>query len=156
MKTCLHHILLTVVGLALVPLARPALAITKTPITFTISSITTVSPGTAWVSGNAFHLRDEGDTGIVTGDLTGTITIVLNTDLNLTNPAVGFTGIQIRATFTITTATVTWVGGVTDAGPLGRGINLVEAHGTDGSKILGRVFGQADGTFLVQGTIIAP
>jgi hypothetical protein len=155
MKACRQHLLLTVVGLALVPFARPAIAVTKTPVIFTISSITTVSPGTEWVSRNTFHLRDELDTGAVTGDLTGTITIVLNSDLNVANPAIGFTGIQIRATFAITTATVTWVGRVTDSGPLGRGINLVEADGTDGSKLLGRVFGQADGTFLVQGAIIA-
>lgn len=155
MKAFLQYLLLAVVGLALVPLARPAMAVTKTPVTFTISSLTTVSPGTEWVSGHTFHLRGEVDTGIVTGDLTGTITVVLNTDLNV-NPAVGFTGIQIRAAFSITTATVTWVGRVADSGPLGRGINLVEAHGTDGSMIFGRLYGQADGTFLVEGTIIAP
>ena len=156
MTACPQHLLLAVVGLALVPLARPAMAVTKTPITFTIGPITTVSPGTEWVSRNTYHVRNEVDTGLVTGDLTGTIAIVFNTDLNVTNPALGLTGIVIRATFTISTATVTWVGRVTDSGPPGRGINLIEAFGTDGSKILGKVYGQADGTFLVEGIAITP
>jgi hypothetical protein len=34
-------------------------------------------------------------------------------------------------------------------------VNL-EGHGTDGSTILGRIYGQADGTILVQGAIIVP
>lgn len=149
-------LLLTIIGLALAPLARPAVAITRTPVTFTIGSLTTVSPGTEWVSRNTLHVRNEVDTGIATGDLTGTATIVLSTDLNVTNSTVGLAGILIQATFTLSTATATWVGRVTDSGPPGRGTNLVEAHATDGSQLLGRIYGQADGTLLVEANLVAP
>jgi hypothetical protein len=155
MKTRAHYSLLTLLGLALMAVAGPANAVTKTPIAFTII-ITDLSPGTEWFTPNTLHVRGQMIAGIVTGDLDGTIEAEVNTHLNVTNPAVGFAGIQIRSAFAITTATVTWVGTVTDAGPLGRGTNLLVAHGTDGSKILGKIFGQPDGTFLVEGTIMEP
>jgi hypothetical protein len=151
-----HHLCLTVFGLVLAPLAQPAIAITSTPITYVVSSLTVVSPGTQWATPNGVHVRGEVFTGIVTGDLKGTTDIVLNTDLNVTNPAVGFAGIQLQATFTITTATITWMGRVTDSGPPGDGINLVVARGSDGSRLQGRIIGEPDGTFLVEGTITSP
>ena len=153
MKVRRQHLLLTVVGLALVSLARPATAVTKTPVTYIVSSITNVSPGTVWVSGSTLHVRGEMDMGIVTGDLTGTISLVVNRDFN--ERPVG-AGSAERGTFTLTTATVTWVGTFTDCGIAGHGANNLEGHGTDGSTILGKIYGQADGTILVQGIIIAP
>jgi hypothetical protein len=96
------------------------------------------------------------DVAIVTGDLTGTISLVVNTDLNVTNPVGGFAGNSYRGTFTLTTATVAWVGTFTDCGLPGRGANNMEGHGTDGSTLLGKIYGQADGTILVKGIIIRP
>ena len=156
MKARRQHLVLAVVGLSLSLLARPAMAVTKTPITFIVTDVTIVSPGTERVGRNTVHVRNQVAEGIVAGDITGTIAIVLNTDLNVTNPSVGFAGIMFQATFAITTETVTWVGRVTDAGPPGMGTNTFVAHGTDGSKILGGLFGQPDGTFLIEGTITAP
>jgi hypothetical protein len=155
MKIRTQHLLLTVVGLALVSLGRPAMAVTKTPVTFLASSFINVSPGTVWVSANTFHIRGEMDTGIVTGDLTGTISLVVNRDFNV-RPVGGLAGSAERGTFTLTTATVTWVGTFTDSGIAGHGANNLEGHGTDGSTILGKIYGQADGSILIQGTIIAP
>src|SRR5262245_40565534 len=103
MKTRPLYLLLTAIGLALMPVARPAMAVTKTPLTF-LTSVTLVDPGTQWVTGNTLHVRGEVLSGIASGDLTGTSTTVVNTDLNLNNPAVGVTGIQILAKFTLTTA----------------------------------------------------
>ena len=95
------------------------------------------------------------DTGIVTGDLTGTISIEVNRDFNV-RPVGGLAGSAERGTFTLTTAMITWVGTFTDNGIAGYGANNLEGHGTDGSTILGKIFGQADGTILIQATIISP
>src|SRR5215475_1704071 len=107
MKSGRLYLLLTAIALTLMPLARPAMAVTKTPLTF-LTTATVVDPGTQWVTRNTLHVRGEVFSGIVSGDLTGTSMTVVSTELNVNNPAVGFTGIQIRAKFTLTTATVTW------------------------------------------------
>jgi len=131
------------------------MGVTKTPLTF-LTSVTVVDPGTQWVTRNTLHVKGEVFSGIVSGDLTGTSMTVVDTELNVNNPAVSFTGIQIRAKFTLTTATVTWAGTITDSGPLGLGTTHVEARGTDGSILSGALFGLPDGTFLFQGMLMTP
>ncbi len=146
-----RYVLLALVGL--VPLVRPATAVTKTPFTVILIFTGIVSPGTEWVTPNTLHVKDEVDVGIVTGDLTGTITAVVNRDLNLKNDS----GCGQRGGFTLTTATVTWVGTYTDCGQTGKGgSNIVVGHGSDGSQMFGNLFGQPDGTILVQGVITTP
>lgn len=146
-----RYVLLALVGL--VPIMRPAAAVTRTPFTIIMTFTGIVSPGTEWLTPNTLHVRDEVDVGIVTGDLTGTVSVVVNRDINLVNDS----GCGQRGTFTITTATVTWVGNYTDCGQTGKGgSNIVIGHGSDGSKMFGNLFGQPDGTILVQGTITTP
>lgn len=141
-----HSLLAAVAGLALATLAVPALAVTKTPVTFT-DVFDTVIPGTSWISGHIVHVRGEVDSGVVVGDLTGTISIVFNFDRDLNGP--NFTG---WGTAVITTANVTWQGTFRQHDSTGS----FEAQGTDGSKLLGTFIVPFDGTVPTQAIILQP
>ena len=59
--------------------------------------------------------------------------------------------------FTITTDRHGHVGGnVRGLWAARSGTNVIVGHGSDGSKTSGKLFGQADGTILVEGIITTP
>jgi hypothetical protein len=63
---------------------------TVTPVTgeFDFSHYTITNWGNSWVSGGILHIRDQIYESPVTGDLAGTVTVVLNANLHLST----FTG----------------------------------------------------------------
>ena len=130
-----------------------AVALVRTPVTSVLTFTAQESPGTVWFTPpDTLHVRNEVDTGFATGDLTGAVTAVVNRDLGLDSGI----GCGQRGTFTMTTDSVVWTGTFTDCGQSDHGINLVVAHATDGSKLLGRLIGQSDGTILIVGTVTTP
>jgi len=79
-------------------------AATTTDITAT-ATLTITDPGNQWVSGGIFHLRNQTQSGPVTGDITGTATVTGRSDVTVAD--VTGTG---SGKFTITAGAGTWEG----------------------------------------------
>ncbi len=144
-------LVLTAVVVAVV-VAGPALATsTKTPFSAS-TTVTEVDPGNTWMSGHIFHIRGEIDEGPVSGDLVGSITLVINANIDL-NSGMGRT----FGNFTLATSDVTWEGSFSGAitgetSSEGRFIG----QGTDGTKLKGAFTQVSADTFDLEGTILSP
>src|SRR5207249_1249531 len=79
-------------------------AATTTDITAT-ATLTVTDPGNQWVSGGIFHLRNQTQSGPVTGDITGTVTVTGRSDVTVAD----MTG-KGSGKFTITAGAGTWEG----------------------------------------------
>ena len=79
-------------------------AATTTDITAT-ATLTITDPGNQWVSGGIFHLRNQTQSGPVTGDITGTVTVTGRSDVTVAD----MTGTG-SGKFTITAGAGTWEG----------------------------------------------
>ena len=87
----------------------PALArASKTHVTFTETIVSDSEPEREWVSGQVLHFRGVVEVTAVTGDLKGSITAVLNGNINLRTG----TG-AVSGPFTFVTSNVTWDGSFT-------------------------------------------
>ena len=132
----------------------PSIAIagvTKTPFTATITLTEVGEPQRTWESGPIVHVREEPNEGTVTGDLTGTVSIVNNYNLDprtISGPGWG--------TFVIATADVTWEG--TYRSKLEGGLNMgtFVGHGDDGSRLKGSFTQTSEIQFTLEGVIIEP
>jgi hypothetical protein len=123
---------------------------TRTPFTVTEASVP-IQDGNGWLSGHIFHVRGEVDEGPVTGDLTGTITIVVNLNVD-THSGQG----ELFGTFTLATADVTWSGHYTGSTTSDTSRGRFLGQGTNGSKLDGSFTQNGDGTFTLTGTILSP
>ena len=132
----------------------PSIAIagvTKTPFTATITLTEVGAPDRVWESGPILHVRGEPNEGTVTGDLTGTVSIVNNYNLDprtISGPGWG--------TFVIATADITWEG--TYRSKLEGGLNMgtFVGHGDDASRIKGSFAQTGEVEFTLEGVIIEP
>src|SRR5919197_1254685 len=98
----------------------------KTHVSFTETTVSDSPPQREWVSGGVDHFRGVVEVTAIAGDLDGTITAVLNGNINL-NTGRG----TVFGPFTFVTSTVTWSGHFRgDASGAGTFI----AQGSDGSK----------------------
>ena len=79
-------------------------AATTTDITAT-ATLTITDPGNQWVSGGIFHLRNQTQSGPVTGEITGTATVTGRSDVSVAD----MTGTG-SGKFTITAGADTWEG----------------------------------------------
>ncbi len=79
-------------------------AATTTDITAT-ATLTITDPGNQWVSGGIFHLRNQTQSGPVTGDITGTVMVTGRSDVRVAD----MTGTS-SGKFTITAGAGTWEG----------------------------------------------
>src|SRR5437867_9845010 len=79
-------------------------AATTTDITAT-ATLTITDPGNQWVSGGIFHLRNQTQSGPVSGDITGTVTVTERSDVRVADMTGTGSGM-----FTITAGAGMWVG----------------------------------------------
>ena len=139
-------------GCALAAFAGSAVAATKTSVTFTDSVVSTGAPERVWTSDDQIlHVRGQPQTTVVAGDLTGTIQLVVNLNLDLT------TGNgELFGTFTLTTTTGTWAGSfrgeLTATGASGTFVG----QGDDGTKIMGSFTSTGPTSFLNEAVILDP
>ena len=127
----------------------PALArASKTHVTFTETIVSDSQPVREWVSGEVLHFRGVVEVTAVTGDLEGTITAVLNGNVNLRTGAGAVSG-----PFTFVTSNVTWSGSFR-GDPSGSGTFI--AQGNDGSKIHGSFVPTGPDTLEDEAVILSP
>jgi hypothetical protein len=136
-----------ILALAVMLIGRPAPAGTRTPVTF-IGTIVSRTLESFRVSGHIAH-GTQLETGFVTGDIEGTVTILADFHFDINTELGG-----ARATVTLVT-----IDGVIFEGtyelPNPHTFNgRFRAHGSDGSKLQGTISGQPDGTFLNEGILI--
>ena len=136
-------LLAMVAGLALTTLARPAVAATRTPFSALMTNQTNLDPGTSWVSGKTFHLRDAVDQWDLSGDLEGTAIVVANFDGPIDGPGGAGWG-----TFVFTTQDVTYEGSYV-AGHF-------EGQGSDGSNLVNATYTFVEDGILLEGVVVAP
>jgi hypothetical protein len=139
-------------SLSLAVVAGPATArATATPFAATETTTSQGAPDALWVSGRILHIRGEVDTGTLAGDLVGTITTVIDGNVNL-DTGDGTT----HGTFVITTATETWSG--TFRGTISPdGVNgRFDGQGLNGTKIFGSFTTIAPGVFIDSGVVLDP
>jgi len=127
----------------------PALAhASKTHVTFTETIVSDSEPEREWVSGQVLHFRGVVEVTAVTGDLKGSITAVLNGNINLRTG----TG-AVSGPFTFVTSNVTWDGSFT-GDPSGAGTFI--AQGSDGSKIHGSFVPTGPDTLADEAVVLVP
>jgi hypothetical protein len=141
--------LLALVLFALLAPSPHALArSSKTHVTFTETIVSDGPPVREWLSGNVYHFRGVVEVTKVTGDLEGSITAVLNGNINLLTG----TG-AVSGPFTFVTSDVTWDGSFT-GDPSGSGTFI--AQGGDGSKIHGSFVPTGPNTLADEAVILSP
>ena len=135
----------------LVAFAASAVAATRTSVTFTDTVVSTGAPERVWIGDNQLHVRGQPQTTAVAGDLTGTLELIANVNLDLTTG----TG-ELFGKFTLTTSSVTWAGSfegkITSAGVSGTFVG----QGDDGTKIKGSFTSIAANAFLNEAVILDP
>jgi hypothetical protein len=133
----------------LVVTGSPALArATKTHVSFTETILSDGPPVREWLSGNVYHFRGVVEVTKVTGDLVGSITAVINGNINLLTG----TG-AVSGPFTFVTSNVTWIGSFR-GDPSGSGTFI--AQGDDGSKIHGSFVPTGPNTLEDEAMILSP
>jgi hypothetical protein len=129
--------------------SHPALArASKTHVTFTETTVSESPPQREWFSGEVLHFRGVVERTAVAGDLAGSITAVLNGNVNLHTGAGAVFG-----PFTLVTSHVTWSGSFR-GDPSGSGTFI--AQGTDGSKIHGSFVPTGPDTLEAEAVILSP
>jgi hypothetical protein len=135
--------------------SRLSAAATITAVTAT-GPLTTADAGTSWVSGGTVHVRDLVLEGPVSGDITGTITVVASVDV------VQATGTGATSgTFTINGAAGAWEGrfhGTFDAGVFSGGLVARGTGAYEGQILRASLAQTAPTSNVVQltGTILNP
>jgi hypothetical protein len=120
----------------------------KTYVSFTETTTSATPPQQEWVSGGTYHFRGLVEVTSITGDLEGTITAVINGEVNLDTGAGAAWG-----TFTFVTSTVTWSGSFRgDQKGSGTFIGL----GNDGSTIHGSFVQTAPDILEDEAVILSP
>ena len=120
----------------------------KTHVSFTETTVSVTPPQREWIGGGVDHFRGLVEVTAITGDLDGTITAVINGNVNLnTNTGAVF------GKFTFVTSTVTWSGSFRgDASGAGTFIG----QGGDGSKIHGSFVPTGPDTLEDAAVILSP
>jgi hypothetical protein len=135
--------------LVVLGIGHPALArASHTHVSFTETTVSTTSPSREWVSGEVLHFRGAVEVTAITGDLEGSITAVLNGNINMRTGA----GV-VFGRFTFVTSTVTWIGPFR-GGADGSGTFI--AQGSDGSKIHGSFVPSGPDTLEDEAVILSP
>jgi hypothetical protein len=139
-------LLAMVTGVALTTLARPAMAATKTPFTAVAVYDTFGDPERQWYSDGVLHIRGQLISGTITGDLEGTISIVINLNINEDGSN------EQWGTFVITTLEVTYEGTFQS----GNGeTGTFRGEGNDGTSLTqGRFFNDEESH--IEGIILDP
>jgi hypothetical protein len=129
-------------------IGTPALArASKTHVSFTETVVSDSPPTREWLAGQTYHFRGVEELTDVAGDLEGSITAVLNGNINLRTGAGSVSG-----PFTLSTSTVTWSGSF-HGDPSGAGSFV--AKGNDGSTIHGSFVPTGENTLQDEAVIIA-
>jgi hypothetical protein len=133
----------------LLGIGPPALArASHTHVSFTETTVSVTPPSRQWVSGAVLHFRGAVEVTAVTGDLEGSITAVLNGNINMHTG----TG-AVFGSFTFVTSTVNWSGSFR-GGASGSGTFI--AQGSDGSKIHGSFVPSGPDTLEDEAVILSP
>jgi hypothetical protein len=120
----------------------------KTYVSFTETTTSVTPPQQEWVSGTTYHFRGLVEVTAVAGDLDGTITAVINGDVNMNTGAGAAWG-----PFTFVTSTVTWSGSFR-GDPEGSGTFI--GLGNDGSTIHGSFVQTAPDILEDEAVILSP